>query len=287
MNTPLDSDQLRTFVAIADGGSFTAAARAVHRTQSAVSMQMKRLEARVGHRLFARGARGVVPTAEGEALLGTARRVLRLLDEAAEELRAPQLEGSVRIGLPEEYGPTVLPRLLAEFAEAHPKVMVSVQCGLSAELDEALAGGRLDLAILVSDLVRMPGEVLLHDPTVWVTSSRHLAHEQEPLPLAMFEAGCWWRDWALRALDRQDRAYRIAYSSPSVAGIQAAVTAGLAVTLLGASTRPKDSRILAAEDGFEPLPGSQVLLRRADKVDSPAVDGMANAISRTVRERLA
>ena len=125
---------------------FTAAARAVHRTQSAVSMQMKRLEARVGHRLFARGARGVVPTAEGEALLGTARRVLRLLEAAAQDLRAPQLQGSVRIGLPEEYGATVLPRLLSDFAAAHPKVMVSVHCGLSAALDEALArGDRVEL----------------------------------------------------------------------------------------------------------------------------------------------
>lgn len=278
MPTPLDSDQLKTFVAIADSGSFTAAARTVNRTQSAVSMQMKRLEQSLGHRLFTRGARGVVPTTEGESLLGRARRVMRLLDEAAESLQAPPLEGRVRIGLPEEYGANVLPRILADFAAAQPGVQVSVRCGWSPDLSQAVEQGELDLAIVVCDQGTASGEVLLHDPTVWVTSDRHLVHEAEPLPLAMFEVGCWWRDWALRLLDAQDRAYRIAFTSPSIAGIQAAVSAGLAVGLLGASTRPKHSRILTEADGFKPLPGSHVLLRRAPGRPTAAMDGMAQSI---------
>ena len=278
MLPPLDSDQMRTFVAIADGGSFTAAARAIHRTQSAVSMQMKRLEEALGTRLFRREARGVVPTPDGEALLATARRVVALLDEAALRAQATDLEGQVRIGLPEEYGAELLPKILADFAAAHPQVLVSVRCGWSTDLAAALAQDELDLAVVVSDQGAQQGEILLHDPTVWVTSARHWVHEETPLPLAMFEVGCWWRDWALRELDRQDRAYRIAYTSPGVAGIQAAVTAGLAVALLSKSTRPMDSRILTPEEGFEPLPGSHVLLQRSRRPGSPAVSQMAQSI---------
>lgn len=282
--TPLDSDQLRTFLAIADGGSFTAAAGAVNRTQSAVSMQMKRLEARLGYRLFERGPRGVAPTPEAEALLGKARRVMKLLEEAATPPQADRLEGQLRIGLPEEYGADLLPRILSDFAEAHPSVTVTVRCGWSPDLDQALARGDLDLAIVVSDRPTSDGELLLYDPTVWVSSARHLVHEEVPLPLAMFEPGCWWRDWALRLLDRQDRAYRIAYTSPSVAGVKAAISAGLAVGLLGASVRPAQARVLSEDQGFQSLPGSHVVLRRGGSLTSPTIAGMAKAIARRFKE---
>lgn len=278
MKARFDSELLRTFVSIAETGSFTRAADLVGRTQSAVSMQVKRLEDVAGATLFVRNARGVALTPLGESLLTDARRIIRLLDQAAEALHPNALEGSVSVGIPEEYGTTILPQILARFAETHARVEVTVTCEPSLALQAALERGDLDLAVTVVDDGRTQGEILLHDPTVWVTSSRHLAHEQDPLPVAMFARGCWWRDWALKALDDRRLRYRIAYSSASVAGVQAAVKSGLAVAVLGHSMIPEGTRMLATWDGFASLPGSNVVLRQRQRAAAQPVAGMAAAI---------
>lgn len=283
MDTPLDSDLLRTFVAIADSGSVTRAATIVRRTQSAVSMQLKRLEDIVGQALFVREARGVTLTRPGERLLAHARRVLRLLDQAARDLQAAPVAGAVRVGIPEEYGATLLPDILARFAVGHPDIEVTVTCAESLTLADALAAEpdephALDLAALVIDSGQSEGEVLSHDPTVWVTSSRHLAHEQDPLPVAMYHQGCWWRDWALKSLADRGIRYRIAYTSAGVASLQAAVSTGLAVAVLGRSTMPAGSRVLTAAEGFTELPGSSVVLRSRAGPSQPASEAMAGAI---------
>jgi len=282
MAPKLDSDLLRTFAAIADSGSFTGAADLVGRTQSAVSLQMKKLERTVGQPLFLREARGVRLTAAGETLLTRARPILRQLDGAAEALCGGPVEGAVRVGVPEEYGASVLPVVLARFAERHPGVQVTVRCETSLNFAPALERGELDLAVIVSDRGQAQGEILLHDPTVWVTSARHLTHERDPLPLALFESGCWWRDWSLKALDDQGLRYRIAYASASVAGIQAAVGSGLAVGVLGQSTLPPGTRRLGEAEGFRELPASTVVLRTAGSV-SEATRSMADAIREAFR----
>lgn len=283
MDPQLDSDLLRTFVAIADTGSFTRAADAVHRTQSAVSMQVKRLEDTVGRSLFARQARGVVLTPSGETLLANARRVLRLLDETMSTLSGSAVEGEVRIGIPEEYGSTLLPRILAQFAASHRRVQVTVHCEGSEAHERALAAKSLDLAVLSETRNASPGEVLIYDPIVWVTSNRHLVHEEDPLPVAVFEQGCWWRDQALRGLEDRGRAYRVAYSSPSVAGVQAAVTSGLAVAVLGRSTVPPGIRILGADDGFAHMPDSAIVLRKRAGPTNEAIERMAAAVADAFR----
>ena len=142
--------------------------------------------------------------------MATARRVIRLLDQAADTLRVEPLEGTVKVGIPEEFGSTVLPDVLARFAERHPNIQVAVKCESSLALDAAVDNGELDLAVLVVDRGNAEGETLFHDPTVWVTSARHLVHEHASLPIAMFEQGCWWRDWALKDLDDRGRCYRVA-----------------------------------------------------------------------------
>ncbi len=278
MDVRLDSDLLRTFVAIADSGSFTRAADVVHRTQSAVSMQVKRLEEIAGHELFRRGPRGVTLTPTGETLLGNARRIVRLLDETGRSLNRAPLEGEVRVGVPEEYGSTLLPGVLARFAESHPRVRVTVRCDPSLALERALARGDLDMAIVGVERGGKPGEVLIHDPSLWVTSARHFVHELDPLPLAMFESDCWWREWALATLDGRGRRYRVAYTSASVAGIQAAVASGLAVAILSQSTLPPEVRELAADEGFDPVPGLDVVLRQNPASTSGASEAMARAI---------
>jgi DNA-binding transcriptional LysR family regulator len=278
----LDSELLRTFAAVADSGSFTRAAELVGRTQSAVSMQVKKLERTVGRALFRREARGVHLTATGEDLLIRARPILRLLDRAAEGLHGGPVEGAVRVGVPEEYGASLLPRVLARFAERHPGVQVTVRCETSLRFPAAVERGELDLAVIVSDRGEAQGEVLLHDPTVWVTSARHLTHERDPLPIALFESGCWWRDWSLKALDEQGLSYRIAYSSASIAGIQAAISSGLAIGVLGQSTLPPGTQRLSAAEGFRELPASTVVLRTAGAA-SEAARSMADAIREAFR----
>ena len=252
MAVHLDPDLLRTFVAIVDAGGFTSAAQQVHRTQSAVSMQVRRLEAALDRTLFQREGRGVQLTPEGEALLGYARRLLKLHDEALAVLSRPDLSGLVRLGTPDDYVGRFLPDILVRFARAFPRVQVEVHCESSVNLRRLLAEDRLDLALITGTPGAETGEVLRREPTVWATAERHLAHEDDPLPLALFQSGCPFRDWALAGLNERGRPYRIAYTSASLTGILAAVTAGLAVTVLSRSILPAEVRPLRAEEGFPP-----------------------------------
>lgn len=262
MTRHLDSELLRGFVAVTEAGSVSGGAKRLGRTQSAISMQIRKLEAVAGQPLFLREARGVRLTASGEALLLRARSILALLSEAESALTTDPLVGRLRIGVPEEYGASILPELLARFAETHPDVEVTVHCEPTHALEAALDAGTLDIAVLVMDSGQPGGEVIAYDPTVWVTSSRHRIETADPLPVAMYDQDCWWRNWALRALDARGQRYRVAYTSRSVAGIQAAVRSGLAVAVLARSTMPANSRLLGATEGFSELPGSSIVLRR-------------------------
>ena len=274
----LDSDLLRTFVAIADTGGFTAASEVVGRTQSAISMQMKRLEESVGSPLFHRRGRGVSLTATGETLLSKGRRVLVLLDETAAAVSGEVLGGTVRVGIADEYGSAYLPGILARFAELHPSVQVTVTCALCRDLQESVARGQLDLAVEVCDTALGDGELLGHEPTVWATSSRHSVQDSDPLPLALFDPGCWWHDNAIGVLERAGRPYRVAYTSASIAGVAAAIAAGLAVGVLGLETVPIGARVLTPTEGFAELPPSRIVLRRNQNARSPAVEGMVSAL---------
>ena len=164
MSTPLDADQLRTFVAITDSGGFTAAAHATAKTQSAVSMQMKRLEERVGLKLFARDGRRNALTCEGKRLLDYARRITRLNDEAMISLSTPELAGQIRLGLPDDYAERLLPPILASFARSHPKVEIDVHCMGSVRLTDKVAAGKIDLGIVTHADANRTGEVLRREP---------------------------------------------------------------------------------------------------------------------------
>ena len=277
MSAHLDPDGLRTFVAIVDTGGFTQAAKQVHRTQSAVSMQVRRLEETLGRTLFQRDGRGVQLAPDGEALLGYARRLLKLHDEAVAALMRPALSGRVCVGTPDDYVDRFLPEILARFARAFPRVQVEVTCETSVNLRRLLATGeRLDLAVITAGCPPdgEPGEVLRREPVVWATAERHLAHEQEPLPLALFQAGCVFRDWALASLNQSGRPYRIAYTSASFSSILAAVKAGLAVTALCRSVLPAGVRPLGVEEGFPALPSTAITLHRG-RPESAVAEGLA------------
>lgn len=285
MSAALDTDLLRTLVAVAERGSVTQAADVIGRTQSAVSMQIKKLEEAVGEAVFERRARGVALTRAGEVLVRRARPILTLLEGAAEGLGEADVVGNVRVGVPEEYAATALPTILSDFVARHPSTEVTVRTETTPRLEAAMRAGHLDLSVLVVEPDHGEDEVLFHDPAVWATSRDHLAHEADPLPVAMFDYDCWWRHQALRTLEAQGRAYRIAFTSPSTAGIQAAVTAGLAVGLLGRSMVPNGARALTPAEGFRDLAGSSVVLRMAPGAAGAAARGMAETIRRACQGR--
>ncbi len=278
----LQIDLLKTFLAIIDTGGFTNASQVVHRTQPAISMQVKRLEETIGRPLFERSGRSFSLTAEGEALVPYARRMLKLHEETVAAMIKPDMVGAVRIGILDDYALRFLPEILSRFAKAYPRVQVTVRCECSSLLVPALEKGELDLA-LVTCSPNEDGDIIRRDPIVWVTSANHLIHEEDPLPLAVFHAECISRKWSIEALNSINRNYRVAYQSPSVAGILATVSAGLAVSILFGSVVPQEFRILGAAEGFPELPVAKIVLKRSPGKYSKAVECMAQHIREGMR----
>lgn len=268
MSHSLDVDLLKSFIAIADCGSFTRAAAEVHKTQSAVSMQMKRLEEAIGRPLFVREGRRSRLTGDGEHLLDYARRIVKLNDEAVMTFTAPELSGLVRMGTPDDYADRFLPEILARFARTHPLIQVQVDCRPSGELMQRMSDNALDLALVSCGSGIAAGEIIRREPLVWVTSVRHCTHEEKTVPLAA-PAGCAWRGSALEALDASGRDYRLAFVSPNSTAISAAVMAGLAVSAVPESTLRPGMRILGEDDGYPSLGTFDIgLLRSAEDLSS-------------------
>lgn len=272
----IDTELLRSFVAIADHGGFTRAAEAVHRTQSAISMQMKRLEEDVLQRpLFERSGRQVSLTAEGQVLLGYARRILKLHGEVMTTLREPHMVGAVRIGTPDDYVMRFLPGILAQFAQAYPLVQVELHCEPSYQL---LQRQDMDLTIVTREPGTEIGQLLRQERFVWAEAAGYDLHEQRPIPLAMFNSGCFCRAWVCNALDAAEIDYRIAYTSPSLAALMALVGAGLGVTAQLRSLIPPQLRILGETEGLPPLPQCSIMLLRNPRSQSPVSEALAEYI---------
>lgn len=261
MNAPLnhplpllEMDVLRTFVAIAETGSFTLAASAVFRTPSAVSMQIKKLEEMLGVQVFSRDARSVSLTQDGEMLLGYARRLLALNRDAVSKFIVPDIAGVVRLGSPDDYGERILPNVLRRFAQTHPSIAVDVTIDQSFNLRRRLVDRQLDITLFtVRDNVPAEAEVLLTEPIVWGGAKGGCAHLREPLPLSIWEEGCAWRADALEALGRDGRDYRIAYMSAHTAGQRAAILADLAIAPLPKSFIGDEIVALGAQEGLPAL----------------------------------
>ncbi|MFV0456339.1 MAG: LysR substrate-binding domain-containing protein [Pseudomonas sp.] len=272
----IDAELLRSFVAIADHGGFTRAAEVVNRTQSAISMQMKRLEEDVLQRaLFERDGRQVRLTPEGQVLLGYARRILKLHGEVLTTLREPHMVGSVRIGTPDDYVMRFLPGILSRFAQSYPLVQVEVHCEPSYLL---LQRRDLDLSIVTCEPGTEIGQLLRREPFVWAEAPGFNTHEQRPIPLAMFNTDCFCRAWACNALDGLDIAYRVAYTSPSLSALLAVVGAGLAVSAQLQSVVPPELRLLGEAEGMPELPLASIMLLRSERNRSQASETLAEHI---------
>ena len=290
MNPPLPMDMLMTFLEIAESGSFSQAARQVNRTQSAVSMQIRRLEEIVGKPLFSREGRGSVMTPEGETLAGYARRIVRLNDEALSRLTLPSLSGLVRVGLPDDYASRFLPNILAGFSRTYPGVQVEVAVLSSYQLVRLVEKEKIDLAMTTTMEPAFPDSRLLRkEPTVWVSSANHPIERLRPVPLALFPTkDCQFRIWAMRELEKAGIDYRIAYTSESIMGHIAAVSAGLALALMSESIVPEGLKVIGSDEGFPKLPDADIYLHRNQSADNPAIDSLSEHIVnefRRVRSR--
>ena len=280
----LPTDVLRTFVTASDTGNFTDTAAIIHRTQSAVTMQIKRLEELIGCSLFQREGRKMKLTPEGQNLLWYARRIIKIHDEAVAVMRKPELTGRVRLGAPDDYAERLLPILLSRFGETYPQVQVEVFCRSDTGMMQLLNAGELDILIHGDSEVPRRGEIICRDQLVWVTSAKHFAHDQEPLPLAVYGSDCIYHNWAIKSLEGANRNYRFAYSSPSTTGILAAVRSGLAVTVAARSALPDDFRILDRSDGFPELPSIVITIIKASHQLSQAAESLATYVAESLKE---
>jgi DNA-binding transcriptional LysR family regulator len=278
MTALIDIDQLRTFIAIAETGSFTKAAEVVHKTQSAVSMQMKRLEERLDKPIFVRDGRSSKLTEDGERLLDYARRIVKLNMEALAAFSGPELTGRVRLGVPDDYADRYLPEIMARFSRAYPGVELTVMCEPSADLLRRIDANELDLAIITTTEGKRPAEVFRQERLLWVSSARHATHTENPLPLALGRQSCAWRRIALECLERIGRPHRILYASSNAGAYIAAVLAGLSVSVLPESTLRPGMRVLTPADGFPELPYCRIGLVRNPHESSALADALAEHI---------
>ena len=276
----LDIDLLKTFLAIADTGSFTRAAEEVHKTQSAVSMQMKRLEELLGRPLFVRDGRASRFTADGERLIDYARRMVAINDEAVAAFTQPDLTGTVRFGTPDDYADRFLPEILARFSRTHPQVTVDVDCLNSAVLYEKAKRSEIDLAVVTIGCDVTSGELVRREPLVWVASARHSVHLLDVLPIAT--PLCEWRKMVLAALQGQDRKYRISYSSSNSNALNAAVQTGLAVGAVPELCVRPGMRILTEKDGFPALGSFDIGLVRKPGKASSAIEALARHVTESL-----
>lgn len=273
----LDTDVLRTFVAIAECGSFTRAAAQVHRTPAALSMQIKRLEETIGKSVFRREPRQVRLTSEGEILLGYSRRLLKLNAEAVQQFLSPSLTGKISFGTTDDIGTRILPGVLAQFARSFPGVQVDVTITSSRENLDRIDSGSLDMGLVIigNEGQEVRGEIIHTEPLVWAGREGGIAFEQSPLPLALANQGCVWRRTALDALDNAGLAYRVAYTCENTAAQEAAMLADLAITPFPISLIRSPIRRLERE-GLPQLAKYQISLVRNSS--NPETDMLAEHI---------
>jgi DNA-binding transcriptional LysR family regulator len=285
---PFDLDLLRTFVAIVDNGSFTRAAQRLGLTQSTVSLQIKRLEDGLTRRLFNRDGRELKLTPEGEILLTYARQILRLGAEALSRLGESDLSGVVRLGTPEDFATTHLSEVLACFARTHPQVALQVHCDFTVNLLDDFAKGRYDL-ILFKREPQGPsgGTKVWREVLDWVASPRLVTETGSPILLILAPAPDVYRKRALSALDAAGRDWRVVYTSPSLAGLQAAVQAGLGVTVLPTEMIPADMISVSARLQLPKLPDTEIVLYRAPGHVSPAAELLSSTIIAALEQRVA
>lgn len=255
--TPLlELDLLKTLVAISDSGNFSAAAEAVHRTPSAVSMQVKRIEDLIGRPVFHRNARSVTVTPEGEALLAHGRRVLALNSEIVKQFIEPEITGSVRLGVPDNLAERSMPDMLRQFGQTHCCVTIDVVVDDSKRLKKRVRSGEIEMALATCDPNQKSAsdmEIIHREKLVWAGKKNGVASEQNPLPISVWEEGCCWRKSAIESLESHGRDFRIAFMCAHLSGQKAALLADLVIAPIPVSGCGGDIIELGNENGLPPI----------------------------------
>lgn len=256
---------LETFLVIVETGSLTKAAERIARSQSAVSLQLRRLEEAVDARLFNREKRSVVITAAGERLVPLARRAVHAANDAALLVRDHDRR-LVRAGVPEEYADRLVPGLLDNLARRDPTLAVELQCAGSAVLAGRVLSGQLDMAFALAEEIDEGGEPVTTDPIVWLQAPGTSLSSRRPLPVALFDHACSWRNRAIAALNEAGIDFDIVFTSASVAGVRAGIRAGFAAGVLAESTAGPDLERIQHPDAPPALgPAELVLLPGASR----------------------
>ncbi|WP_022729214.1 LysR substrate-binding domain-containing protein [Fodinicurvata sediminis] len=278
----MDIELLRTFVAVAESGGFSAAAKSLNRTQSAVSLQIKRLEDQLNDSLLQRTSRSVALTPAGATFLPYARRMLRLQEEAQLAVGQRNSSETIRFGITDEQAQAYLPNILAPFTETFPDVQIEITCDQSTELVAALQDGLLDMVLCIRHRATPTGTPVATQPLVWVASPDLKVNRMNPIPLALNPEGCVYRAQALSLLSKAGKRWRIAWTSQSPTGINLALTAGLAVSIKADRSIPEGCIALEDTAGLPPLKPAVVELHRSPAGTSLALDTLADMIADTV-----
>lgn len=280
----LQIDWLKCFVTVVDMGTLSQAAPELYRSQSAVSMQLKKLEEALQCQLLIRSHRQIELTAEGQLLLGYARRILDLHHETQQAFHKDELVGRIRLGVPDEYAAQYLTPVLKRFAPRYGGVEIELYCEQSTSLIPRIERGDLVLALISRDDSRQ-GTLLFHEPMVWVGSAQFDIWKNDPLPVAVYESTSLAKRSAIHSLALQGRRYKVVYHSSSLVGQIAAVESGLAVAVLAKCSVPAHLDILGAEHGLGPLEPMEVaIFRSRASQGSKAVDHLYELLIKTLRQ---
>lgn len=272
-STYLDIRSLRAFVLTVETGSLTEASRRMGRTQSAVTQQIQKLEQIIGRPLFDDTRRALELSETGTVFLSHARQILSSHDECLARFAPTAAEEKVVFGVPDLYATFLLPPILSAFRRDYPHIRIELRCALSRPLVARVREGSVDIALVTRMDGFTGGQVVGREQLVWLTGATSSAHLEDPVPMALLPPGNIYRDYAIEALDRAGRSWRIACVSDSISGLQTAVLSGIAVTVLIESALVPGLRQPPLLAGFPPLPSVDLLLyRSATEQNSPAVE---------------
>lgn len=289
--TNLNMDVLRTLAKAVELGGFARAGEELGRTQSAVSLQMKKLEEQVGRPLFRKEGRTLQLTDAGDIILGYAQRMLQLNDEAVAMSRAVGLAGSVRLGVPPDLAETWLPSALSQFSRLHPNIHIEAHVDRNVRLIEQATKGQLDLALAFGGSDGADRHHVAELPVRWIGRRGDRLNLGQGVPLVLFDQPCIFREFGIEALDKHQIPWRLAFTSPSLAGLWAAAEAGIGISVRTPLGLPKALSVLGAETGLPTLTETvRLSLFAAPGQAPPAIarlrsimlDTLSNAV-RTIR----
>ena len=270
----LDIRMLRSLISVVETGSITETARLLGRTQPAITLQLQRLEELTGKAIFIHQGRRLFLTSEGETVLNYAKSILGLHDELLSQLASPDIEGHVVLGTPDLYAAFMLPSILRIFRTAFPRVQVELNCSLSTPLVGRVKRGEVDIALVTRMNDFTGGQVVRQEQLIWMAGEQSTAHNESPIPLALLPPGNIYRDHAIEKLETARLRWRIACVSDSVAGLQAAAFAGMAVTVLGRSALVRSMREIGVKEGLPALPKVDLLLYKSPNATSKAAGAL-------------